>query len=92
MTALGRAWGVPVTVTRPLCIEAGDVQIDAEATYCTETGALVSIRINGREFAPHTVEAGVKTFAREEPCLWMRGLDGAELQEAIEASNEYWRD
>ncbi len=41
--------GLPETIMSALLIEAGDVQIDAEGIYSTETGELVAVQINARQ-------------------------------------------
>ena len=92
MTAIRHDFRAPVTVTRPLLIEAGDVQIDAAGTYDTETGALVAVHINGAQLRPHEVATGLLMLCPDGAGTWDAPLDEAGLAEAVAQANEYWRD
>lgn len=74
-----RARFAPATVTRPLCIEAGEITIDATGTYEADTGALVTVTINGVDHPVHEVLAMLATFARGECGSWDDDLDEGEL-------------
>jgi hypothetical protein len=50
----------PESVVTPLLIESGGIQIDAEGRYEAATGALVSVRIDGRDISPTDVEAAMR--------------------------------
>ena len=77
---MGRTVWTPDTVTTPLLIEAGEIQIDATGTYDGETGGLLSVRVNGREIAPHQV-AQAMLLLGEDHCPWADDLDGSRLTE-----------
>ena len=76
------------TFCTPLLIEAGEVQIDAEGEYDADTGALVSVRINGRQIPVHAVETALEALAPGDLGPWSRDLDAARL---TELDND-WRD
>lgn len=82
----------PVTITRLLLIDAGDVQIDATGTYDTETGALTAVHINGQRLHPHEVATGLLMLCPYGAGTWSAPLDETELAEAVAQANEYWRD
>lgn len=69
------------TFCTPLLIEARDVQIDAEGEYDADTGALVSVRINGRQIPVHAVETALEALAPGDLGPWSRDLDEARLTE-----------
>lgn len=87
---------MPATVEDTICIDTPDVTIEALATYDAETGALVSVRINGRETAPHVIEALLGPDLGSE----MDGIDPARLsellneamQDAADECGDYLRD
>lgn len=77
---------VPRTVEAPITIETPDVHIDVIGTYCTENGSLLSVRINGRDVAPHVIEALMGPDLGRE----LDDLDGEELDRLIrEAASAY---
>lgn len=76
----GRPAWAPDSVESPLCIEAGEIQIDATGTYDGEYGALVSVRINGKEIAVHQV-AQAMLLLGEDYCSWADDLSGERLAE-----------
>lgn len=88
------------TISTPLMIEAGDVQIDAIGEYEAGTGALVSVRINGREIAVHAVEGALDVLAPGATGPWSDDLDAARLtelcneamQDAADERGDYLRD
>lgn len=72
----------PSDVTKPLLIEADDIQIDAYGTYDADTGSLNSVRINGREISPEAVTQALGLLGEVgNPCLYE--LDEHELADLI---------
>jgi len=69
----------PTIVSRPLYIEAGEIKIDATGTYDADTGALVTVTINGLDHPVHEVLAMLATFARGECGPWDDDLTDDEL-------------
>ncbi len=67
----------------PLCIENGDVVLDAIGVYDGE-GELISVRINGADLPAHVVEAALKLLRCDYPA-WQDKLDPDRL---LELSNE----
>lgn len=76
------------TVTAPLLIEAGDIQIDGEGEYDTETGELVTVWANGIAHAVHEVSAMLAVFAPRQTGAWDRDMDPDELNERLERQAE----
>lgn len=74
----------PQTVSTPLLIEAGEVQIDASGHYSTTTGELVSVEINGQHISPDAVSAALGVLCRPgDAGQWDDDLDEDVLADLI---------
>lgn len=73
----------PDTVSAPLCIEAGEVQIDATGTYDADTGSLLSVRINGVERSIHTVSTALGLLCGPDAAGWDDDLSPDRLTELV---------
>ena len=62
-------------VTTLLLIDGIDVQIDAYGTYCAESGALQSVRINRRELSVAQVDAALAILCPGDMGDWSDDLD-----------------
>lgn len=81
---------LPDTLTTPLCIEAGEITIDAMGDYDADTGELVSVQINGIDFAVHEVEAMLQKFAPRQTGHWDRDMSPDKLNDLLnEAAGDY---
>lgn len=82
---------VPDEVRRPLLIEAGDVQIDAWGHYETESGALLSVEINGQHICPDALRMALCGMCcASEQGAWDDSLDTDALDEiARDAADDY---
>lgn len=79
-----RARFTPATVTTPLCIEAGDLQLDAYGTYGATHGDLLSVRVNGRELSISDINAALHVLRCDTLAGdWSDDLDPDELTELI---------
>lgn len=84
---------MPETVETYLCINVGEVLIDAMGVYNADFGGLVSVKINGKDIPVHDVTKalsllGVTTFE------WDRDLDAGTLSDLVQkaaqdAADEY---
>ena len=90
----------PSTVTTPLLIEAGDVQIDAYGTYDVVSGSLETVIINGRKVSPDKITAAMNLICPQSVGPWDDDLDGSKLnnlvsedaQDAADAWGDWQRD
>lgn len=80
------------TLSTSLCIETGDVQIDAIGTYDAGEGALISVRIDGIEQPVHVVEAALAMICPKGAGTWSDDLDEARLNELCAAALQDERD
>ena len=80
----------PSSVTTPLLIDCGDVQIDAYGTYDAESGALETVTINKREFTVAQVSAALFILCPDHVGPWSDDLDGDTLNVLLnEAAADY---
>jgi hypothetical protein len=84
----------PSSVTTPLLIDCGDVQIDAYGTYDAESGWLESVTINKREFTVAQVSAALFILCPDDVGPWADDLDGDTLnvllnESAADYADEY---
>lgn len=86
-----RSKWAPETVEAPLLIEAPGFQIDATGVYDADTGALVSVLIDGNPVAPHAVAHALKMLGLGE-WGWDCDLDPSALSDAIRAAERDARD
>ena len=70
----------PATVTEPVLIETRDMTLDATGTYDADTGALISVEVNGTHKAPHEIEAFFGAALGRE----LADLDPERLDEILE--------
>lgn len=86
----------PATIRQCLLIEAGEITIDADGEYDTESCELVTVWINGVDFAPHQVSAMLAVFAPRQTGHWDADMDSDEMgnliSELIEDSECYRAD
>lgn len=75
-----RRRSAPATVTEPLLIETRDMTLDAFGTYDAETGALISVKVNGTHKPPHEIEAFFGSALGRE----LADLDQERLDEILE--------
>lgn len=90
-----RARFAPSDVTTPLCIEIGDVQIDAIGTYDADTCELLSVKINGSEVSVNAVSTAMRLL-RSDYEHWADDLDPAKrdelVSEAAQDAEAAWAD
>lgn len=90
-----RARFAPSTVKTPLCIEDGDVTIDAYGIYETDGGALVSVEINGNAVPVHAVESALRMLGATS-ARWSDDLDPDALDDlarrAMDDAEADWAD
>lgn len=78
------------SVTAPLLIEGGDLQIDAVGVYDAHSGSLVSVIIGGNALAPHTVDQAIALLGLTEAVgPWGDDLAADKLDALI---YEEWQD
>ena len=83
----------PDTIDESLLIEAGEITIDAVGEYDTNTCALVTVRINGADFAPHQVAAMLALFAPRHTGAWDADMDSDEMGNRLgEIAEDYESD
>ena len=81
-------------VTTLLLIDGIDVQIDAYGTYCAESGALQSVRINGRELSVAQVDAALAILCPGDAGDWSDDLEPDVMERlvneaAMNAADDY---
>jgi len=80
----------PSSVTTPLLIDCGDVQIDAYGIYDAESGALESATINKRIVPTCAIVAALCLLRVEDAAQWVDDLDGDTLNVLLnEAAADY---
>jgi len=78
----------PATVTTPLMIDCGDVQIDAIGTYDAESGCLETVTINKRNLTVAQVSAALFILCPDDLGAWSDDLDGDELNVLMQEAAE----
>ena len=66
----------PSTVSTPLMIDIGDVQIDTIGWYDAESGSLESVTINKRELTVAQISAALFILCPDDAGPWAADLDG----------------
>jgi hypothetical protein len=64
-----------------LHIEVGELSIDATGVYETETGALVSVIINGKHVSPEQVARALAILCPGDTGTWDADLDSGTLND-----------
>ena len=82
----------PSSVTTPLLIEAGDVQIDAYGIYDAESGCLESVTINKRNLTVAQVSAALHLLCPDHYGPWADDLDDDTLNVLLNEAAADWLD